>query len=198
MPAIKGTIILNQISLNQQVKNVMVIDDMPIDDTERDAFADAFRLEWLSEIPTNQRSDDWSFVGLTFLYNASAPVFSVEVPFTVGPIVGTQGSPQASQVALLISTQSVTPKPNRGRVYFPGMPESALDNDGLFTQGVADDSANFIDVLAVGFNWIDRTSRLLIARRTAQGIITATNNVTSVIGRLNPATQRRRRIGVGA
>lgn len=192
-----GTIIFNQRWQGQRIKNVTVWSNIPTTPTDRQSLADSLRGIWNSNLGSDM-SDGWSLDSVTYFYNDSAPVFSVEVPFTPGPLVGgSAGNDLPSQVALLLSTQINGPPPNRGRFYLSGMTEFANNAVGQWEQSPRDNARGMLEVWAGGVSYVTNSAFLRIARRNALGIITLSSPVETVIPRANPATQRRRRRGQG-
>lgn len=194
-----GTIILEQNCLGSRIQNVMVFTDIPTDSVGRQEVADAIYDQYNSLGISNHLHTQWDIFGVTFRYNDSLPIFSVLVPFTAGAYNGVQSSPQASQVAMLVSTQYVGATPNRGRAYFGGFAENALNNSGLFTSPAMDDFTALMEYFRDGIPWNGgaNVAQLRIARRAFDGTIATSNPVETVLAQENPASQRRRRIGQG-
>jgi len=194
-----GTIILEQRSQGSRIQNVMVFDDIPENAADRLEVADAIRQAYEDEGISVHCATSWEIFGVTFRYNATFPAFSVLVPFTGGPLNGVQSASQANQVALLVSTQFVGQTPNRGRVYFGGLAETALDNDGQFGSLAVNDFVALVEGFrdGIAYSGISGNATLRIATRSFAGTITTNNPVESVLGVTNPSTQRKRRVGVG-
>lgn len=193
-----ATIVFNQTYLNQQIRNVTVWNNFRDPEPDLQELADALRGGYTAGAQA-QLSLQWSLDSITFVFNDTAPVWSLEVPFTAGPLVGTNnGGDLMTQAALLVRTVHVGPPPNRGRVYFGGIPATALDNAGQWTAAVASTFEDMVQVWANGITTDSNQFFLRIASRDAAGIITASSAVTIAEGIENPATQRRRRIGSGA
>ena len=193
-----GTIVWNYTFHSQQVKNVMVFSNMAVGATDLQALADDARAYWVTYVApvcdNNLRLDS-----ITVVYNAGLPIYSIEVPFTSGPALGlVAGDSLPTQVALLVSTKALQAPPNRGRVFIPGIAQTH-NADGQWDQVAVDGCIAFIDALAnQGLDYLTNVAFLRIARRNVDGTIDVTAPVDQVVGHNNPATQRRRRIGVGS
>ena len=194
-----GTLILEQTSLGQRIQNVLVFTDIPTDSAGRQEVADAIYDLYNANGVSTHMHTQWEIFGITFRYNESLPIFSVLVPFTAGAYNGVQSSPMANQVSMLVSTQYVGGTPNRGRAYFGGFSEGALNNSGLFAGVALTDYTALMEAFRDGIPWDapNHLMQLRIARRSVNGTINFTNPVETVLAQENPAIQRRRRIGQG-
>jgi hypothetical protein len=192
-----ATLVLNQTWLGQQVRNVLVFSNVVVDESELRGFAESIR-GLFSTLVAGHMSASWSLDSVTFVFNETLPIYSIEVPFTSGILIGTSaGSELATQVSLLVSTKYLGAPPNKGRIYFAGLTEFALQ-DGLFPQSVVDDFADLVRGLVDGITGDAQVAFLRIARRAANGTLDTTSPVTHVIGRNIPAVIRRRRLGQGS
>lgn len=123
---------------------------------------------------------------------------TIEYNFTAGQLVGTNTNTCApNQLALLVRWTALTARPNRGRTYVAGLCVSDLGDDGRWgidatadvqswAEGMLDVSTAFTG-LAMTITRVSRTT----------GILVGSNLIDQVAALRNPATQRRRRIGVG-
>lgn len=188
-----GFMILNQVLFGEAVKNVLAFSNMAYSPDDVKEWADNFRGDWDNEL-TQYLSTSWSMDTLTFVFNPGPNQFSVEQDFSLGTLTGTVSTDALpNQTSLLVSTQYVGPRPNRGRVYFAGLGENNL-TQGLFTVAAVTAFENAVDKWAsIGVNGAAGTIFLRIARRAANGSILTSNPVDVAIGREIPATQRRRR-----
>lgn len=125
---------------------------------------------------------------------------SVEYIPTAGSIAGTNtGDGYATQVAVLVSVQGLTSKPRRARSYLAGWAETQIDLSQVNEQ-TRDAAETFIDLQSVlnagGTNPLQRVSAQW---NTSHTLVTAWNNIAGRPAKASiiPATQRRRRIGVG-
>lgn len=146
------------------------------------------------------RSNNWEFYGIDYrqVDVAGLPSFSV-VP-TAGIFVGPSGVDEVpTQICLLVSAKENVTKPNRVRTYIGGLVEDMI-LAGLFTASVRTAAETFFDLQSVlnaaGTNELQRVSAQWNLARTQ---VVAYNNVAGAAGVSSqvPATQRRRRIGVG-
>lgn len=195
-----GTIVLQQTSQNQRIANVLVWGNIPEDAAGRQSFADNLRAELVTQTWSSTKSTQWSLDSLLFVYNDSLPIFSVEVDFTGGAYVGANAAdPLPNQIALLVSTQRVGTPPNRGRIYYGGYTEASLANDGRFNTDAVNEAENLTQEFVNGIAYTGGAgiAYLRIGRRNAGGDLSITNAIETVVARGIPATQRRRRQGVG-
>lgn len=195
-----GTVVLNQRLLAQTLQNVLVFSNIPTDEPGRQSMADGLRTSFAGTIPQTERSNNWQLENVTFIYNDSLPIYSVDVDFTLGPYVGSDAANNLPlQVALLVKTAIVAAPPNRGRTYFGGLTTAAINDSAEFGSTHIQSCVDFLEDLADGISYTGGAgvAYLRIARRDAAGTIIASNPVESITGDANPATQRRRRKGVG-
>lgn len=189
-----GTVVLDQIWQGQVVQNVLVFSNFPDIEEDRQSFTDVFKGLWVAAIPESARDSGWRMNGLTFVYNDEVPIFSVSHEFTTGAIIGSSNSDTLpTTVAQLVSTQRVGTPPNRGRVYFAGHVEGHVNAVGNFDATHVDENVALIETLRDGLDYTANVAFLRIGRRLADGSLTLTSPIDSVVGRFVPATQRRRR-----
>lgn len=192
-----GTIVFNQTLLDQQVRNVTVWSNMPSDPVDMQALADALRGGWSTQF-ASFNALGWSLDSLTFSFNETAPIFSVTVPFSLGPLVGADSSdPLPTQTSLLVSTRYVGPPPNRGRVYLAGTTEVRTTN-GRYSSGILAAATALVQSWIDGVDYGNGIAFLRIARRNPDGTLLITSPAEIALAQDIPATQRSRRIGVGA
>ena len=187
--------------LAQEVRNVYYYETTvgePSDSEWKD-IVDEIRGDYVSEL-TGVLSDAWEFYGIERRRVDTAGLLSfLEVP-TAGKFTGTATADSlATQIAMLLSVKGTTTKPNRARTYLAGMTEVSL-NASLFGSGGRADAEAFIDLQAAlnagGTNPIQRVAAQWNTNHSqviAQNWISTSFAVASEV----PATQRRRRIGVG-
>ena len=124
--------------------------------------------------------------------------YSVQVGYTGGPIVGTsndQGLPTTN--ALLITLNYVGPRPNRGRVYFGGLPEGS-QVDSQWSPSTVNAFENLVQDWVNGIGPSGQLAFLRIFRRPSDVFPTYTSNPVDLVSfSLTPATQRRRRLETG-
>ena len=160
---------------------------------------DEIRADFLAELVASL-SDEWSFYGIDYRVVDTAGLLSFEALPTAGELDGTSGNDSLpTQVALLVSVKGTTTKPNRARTYLSGFQENAV-TDSLWVAGNLAAAETFIDLQSVlnaaGTNDLQRVAAQWNSSHTQ---VIATNNIAGSAskGSLVPATQRRRRIGVG-
>lgn len=143
---------------------------------------------------------EWEFYGIDYRQVDSAGLPSFSVVPTAGVLAGTNvNDSMPTQIALLVSAKENVTKPNRVRTYYAGFSE--VDTaDSLWGINIRQDLEAFFDLQSVlnaaGTNELQRVSAQWNTGHTA---VVLTNNVAGAAGvaSIVPATQRRRRIGVG-
>lgn len=193
-------VIHKQRLLLQEVRNVYYYETITGNPStsEWQDICDEIRADYLAEL--NTFSDEWSFYGIDYrvVDTAGLPSFSV-VP-TAGIWTGagtTDLSP--TQICALVSAKANTIKPNRVRTYFTGLTDGNII-DGLLPSGTRGAYEFFFDLQSVlnggGTNVLQRVSAQWNSTHTQ---VVVYNNVAGAAGVCSevPATQRRRRIGVG-
>lgn len=149
----------------------------------------------------NRLSPEWSVVSCTF-YDTDAPAGApgLEVFPTQGTQIGSNGSVGvANQTALLVSYVANGGPPFRGRVYCGGLGSDQLVSGGLWGQG----TQNGFSALATEFLTLPGSGLVDIFQvLSSSGTPTVPEGtramITGFVIRAIPATQRRRRIGVGS
>jgi hypothetical protein len=191
----KGTL------LGQQIRNTFyyITTVGEPSDAEWQVAADEIRADWVAQMAARITSS-MTLDGIDRRRVDIAGLLSFSETFTLGPIAGSNGSdPIATQVALLISNKGTTIKPNRARTYLAGFTEA----DVLVSQWLAaatNAGEAFVDLQSnlngAGANPLSRVAAQWNATRTA---VILTNDLSGAasVASVIPATQRRRRIGVG-
>lgn len=161
--------------------------------------ADEIRADFVAEMG-GFLVPEWAFYAIDYRIVDTAGLLTFEKVPTSGEYVGTSGSDSLpTQVALLVSVKGTTTKPNRTRTYMAGFSESAVV-DSLFITSVLSAGETLVDLQSVlnaaGTNELQRVAAQWNSSHTQ---VIATNNVAgdASVASLVPATQRRRRIGVG-
>lgn len=160
---------------------------------------DEIRAEYVSELQTSL-STDWQFYALDYRIVDTAGLLTFEAVPTAGPVVGSSaGEDVATQVAMLVSVKGITTKPNRARTYLAGMVSAAHANSiwGSITLGHGEDFVDFQSALNTGGT--NPLQRVAAQWNTSHTQVIVTNNIAgqASVASPVPATQRRRRIGVG-
>lgn len=187
--------------LLQEIRNVFYYETTAGEptDAEWQDIVDEIRADYLSEIPT-LLSDEYVFYGIDRRRVDIAGLLSFDEVPTLGDWTGgATAESVATQVAMLISVKGTTVKPNRARTYLGGMSIGSL-LDSLVTAGSRSAAEGFIDMQSVlnsaGTNELQRVAAQWNVNHT---LVSVTNNIAGAASRASivPATQRRRRIGVG-
>jgi hypothetical protein len=194
-------ITLKQTLLAQQVRNVFYYETTVGDpsDSEWGDVADEIRADLVSDWAPNA-VNDWSFDSIDVRRVDTAGLLSREFTPTAGALAGSSPTDSvASQICLLVSVKGTTTKPNRARSYLAGMNEDNVVNS-LVGSGTQSNGESFIDNMSAlnsgGTNPLQRVAAQWNAGHTQ---VTVTNNISGSASKASPvpATQRRRRIGVG-
>lgn len=117
---------------------------------------------------------------------------------TAGAWSGTaSGEPVPAQIAGLVSFRSSTPPPNKGRKYLAGLGENALVNGrwGPTLLGFLEDWGNAVIEIDAGLGTDPDLAAVELTG--SPPIVTSSNEFTFSSATDNPATQRRRRLGLG-
>ena len=195
MPTLRINIL--QTWQGQQCRNVIHYAGGDAVQANAQAIADQIRVLYATHM-TSRLSTTWSARGITAkeLDVVSNP--TIEYPFTSGSIAGAStGETLPSQMALLARFISYTARPNRGRMYLPGFTEgdmasgqwhtNTLSAALAFANGLLDLPTTLTLGMALTITRVDKVT----------GVLVGSNIVENVATEPIPATQRRRRIGVG-
>lgn len=194
-------VVLKSSWLNQAIRNVFYYETITGNPStsEWQDIADEIRADFLAEIAA-QLVNEFIFEGIDYrdVTSAGLPSFSV-VP-TAGTAAGSSGGDSvATQVACLVSCKAPTVKPNRARTYFGGMNDASVVQSLILagTRAAFEAFVGEMSVLnAAGTNELQRVSAQW---NTGHTMVVDYNNIAAVtpVASTVPATQRRRRIGVG-
>lgn len=187
--------------LNQECRNVYYYETQVGEpsNSEWQDIADEIRADFVSELSSTM-VEDWTFYGIDYRNVSTAGLLSFSKTPTLGDYDGTSAvEGVATQVALLVSVKGTTTKPNRARTYLTGVRHDSLV-DSLFDSSTRGSAETFIDLQSVlnaaGTNDLQRVAAQWNSGHTQ---VIASNNIAgdASVASLVPATQRRRRIGVG-
>lgn len=187
--------------LAQEIRNTFYYETTASepDNGEWQDIADEIRADFVAEWAA-QVVDDLSFYGIDRRRVDSAGLLTIPEVFTAGPIAGgAANDPLPTQIALLISNKGVTVKPNRARTYLAGLHDISV-TQGLWEAVPRAAAETFIDLQsdlnAIGTNPLQRVSAQW---NTGHTMVVDHNDLSGAasIASIVPATQRRRRIGVG-
>ena len=142
----------------------------------------------------------WSFYSIEYRRVDLVGLPSFEVFPTAGALVGGGGTdPLPTQVAMLVTVKAATQTPNKGRTYLPGFNEDSLDV-GLFgTLELSQAAVHIEQISAMNAGGPAGLHRVAAQWNSTHTQVIATNDLflLSAVANPIPATQRRRRIGVG-
>jgi len=183
----------NQTLFDKYQANVLAFDNMEEDSQWLQEFADGFR-DVANDLWDNEMVTNWFLDDLTVSFISGAQIsYSVRVPFSQGNLQGNNpggGLPAGS--SLLVSTSYVGPGPNRGRVYFSGLPET-VQGDGVWTVAVRNVFSQLVVAWRDGFNIGGVTASLQILRRPSDKFPAyVANPVQSISVERAVRSQRRR------
>lgn len=187
--------------LAQQIMNVFYYDvDDVLSSGQAQEIADTFRSAYAAAFTTNELASAWSYDAIEVRRVDLADQPTLLVAPTAGPLSGTSSTdPLPTQIALLVRGTAFTTFPRTVRTYQAGSNEAEL-NAGLFTAAFRDACVTFIETIdtmnLTGANALRVAAR--IENTEAGSVVTDFNRITDYVGIRIPATQRRRRIGVGS
>lgn len=168
-------------------------------DAEWQDVADEIRADFVAEYAPFT-SDQWNFYAIEVRRVDLAGLLSKEFFPTSGTLVGSVTSdPLPTQICLLISNKGSTTKPNRARSYLAGALDSQVDN-GLWTATRQGQGEALIDLQSnLNVAGTNPLSRVAAQWNSSHTQVIATNDLSGAVSKASqvPATQRRRRIGVG-
>jgi hypothetical protein len=186
---------------NQECRNVFyyVTSVGEPSDSEWQDIVDEIRADIVAETQASL-TDDINFYGIDRRRVDIAGLLSFsEVP-TAGIVTGGSGTDSlATQIAMLISVKGTTTKPNRARTYLPGFTEASV-TDSLFVSGQLSAGEDLVALQSnLNTGGTNPLSRVAAQWNTSHTQVIVTNDLSGAIpvGSEVPATQRRRRIGVG-
>lgn len=187
--------------LLQQVRNIFYYETITGNPSvsEWQDICDEIRADYIT-MGITKYHPNWKFFGITYREVDTQGLPSFTVNPTAGDVVGTSGTHAlATQLALLVSVKGNVTKPRNGRTYMCGFTEDAM-GDSVWGSGIITDAEGFIDDQSVlngaGTNELQRVSAQW---NTGGTQVVAFNNIAGAASKAStiPATQRRRRIGVG-
>lgn len=187
--------------LNQETRNIYYYDTTNGEPTssEWQDIVDEIRADYQNDLRP-QMSDDWEFYAIDRRRVDTAGLLSfTEIP-TAGHVIGSNATDDLpTQVAMLVSVKGDTTKPNRARTYLAGFCEdSCTESQFLIASRTAGEL--IVDAQSVlnsgGTNVLQRVSAQWNTGHTAV-IVTNFISASPSFASITPATQRRRRIGVG-
>jgi len=187
--------------LLQQIRNTFyyTTDVGEPTDAEWQTIADEIRTDFDAGMDA-VLSDEISLYGIDRRRVDSAGLLTFSETFTLGAIAGASASdPLPTQVAMLVSNKGTTVKPNRARSYLAGW-HDASTVDSIFAGGALSAAETFIDLQSdLNTGGVNPLSRVAAEWNLGHTFVVDTNPLggAASVGSAIPATQRRRRIGVG-
>lgn len=192
-------VVLNGLQLNQKMLTVLYYDAAGEAGFDWSALADAIRIEMVLNLQ-DQLTAQTSYSGITYREDILGSV-GVTVPFTSGDLVGTgAGEDNMTQGACIVRKLTGSQvRPSKGRVYQGGLSMGALNEFGLWPTSVQTALTDFWnEVVSFSFSGPVTFDMVLKASNPSAPNTQAYTNVTEMKAIGNPATQHRRRIGVGS
>jgi len=189
-------VVAKQTLYNQAVRNTFWFGGNDAVMANAQAICDGVRLAWAANL-ASALANDWSLSAFD-VYDKTIPsVPAVEILPTLGTLVGSSASePLPTTVALLCSFKAQVAPPNRNRKYLAGFWNGQVVS-GYFTTATSDAVQDWADdILALGTS-LSLAIVMEVVALDVDGTVTGGNPLTSATPRRIPATQRRRRIGVG-
>lgn len=187
--------------LLQEIRNIYYYETVVGEpsDAEWQDIVDEIRADYLAELDGSQTSDyEWYGIDRRRVDTAGLLTFQ-ELP-TAGPVPGQSATDSLpTQIAVLVSVKGTTTKPNRARTYLGGFTEAAVV-DSQVIAAIRNSCETFVDLQSVlnaaGTNELQRVAAQWNSGHTA---VIASNNIAGQASKASivPATQRRRRLGVG-
>lgn len=187
--------------LNQGIMNVYYYDvNKDLDFEEVVGVLTAFSAAYTDTQLLSSLSEDWELVGVQ-ARNVSMPDMPVLEAALTTPLKGTsQLDPLPTQVALLGLGTANTQFPRRVRTYQAGLSEGPLGSDGQFNEIIAGRMVAFLEAVD-SIETLDAQLGRVSVRLEDTGdgpVVVASNRIQVYWVSRVPATQRRRRIGVGS
>ena len=187
--------------LNQGIMNVYYYDvNKDLDFEEVASVLTSFSAAYTDSQLLTSLSEDWALVGVQ-ARNVSVPDMPVIEAALTTPLTGTsQLDPLPTQVALLGLGTANTQFPRRVRTYQAGLSEGPLGADGQFNEIIAGRMVAFLEAVD-SIEALDAQLGRVSVRLEDTGdgpVVVASNRIQVYWVSRVPATQRRRRIGVGS
>jgi len=187
--------------LNQGIMNVYYYDvNKDLDFEEVATVLTAFSTAYTDSQLLSSLSDEWALLGVQ-ARNVSEPDMPLIEAALTTPLAGTsQLDPLPTQVALLGLGTANTQFPRRVRTYQAGLSEGPLGADGQFNEIIAGRMVAFLEAVD-SIEALDAQLGRVSVRLEDTGdgpVVVASNRIQVYWVSRVPATQRRRRIGVGS
>ena len=191
-------VVLNFVLDGTVAQNVLHYQDESPATIDWTAFVDVIRADIATHIQTIL-VPSITFTGITVRLDVVGSVGQTYEP-TAGDISGTSVNDQYARVMALLVRKNAdsTVRPNRGRAYMAGVTVEHLDDAGEWDQGSRGAANNFwTDMLQISIVTGGNFDLVIKASNPTAPNTVPYNPVSGVGAQRIPATQRRRRIGVG-
>lgn len=191
-------VVLNWVLDGTVAQNVLHYQDQSPASIDWVSFADIIRADIATHIE-DTLVPSIAFTGITVREDVVGSVGQTYEP-AAGDIVGTSINDQYARVIAMLVRKNAnsTQRPNRGRVYVAGITSEHLDGAGEWDAGSrAAHNAFWLDMLDITITTGGDFAMVIKASNPTAPNTVAYNAVDSVGAQRIPATQRRRRIGVG-
>lgn len=192
--------VAKQTWLSQQVRNIFYYEVVAaLSGAQAIELADGMRASWVDSLLAVNLDNSWSLNSIDLRRVDIAGLLGDEIPFTAGSLAGTSAvDPLITQAAFLVNGKGTTTRPNQVRSYLAGCVEGLIGSDAKFISAL----------LVIGVDWADDMDSIALTGDTAvrqaakwatpsATHVTDWNPLTSYLATSIPATQRKRRIGVG-
>lgn len=185
----------------QECRNIFhYITTADLDAAQGQEVADAVRAAWVSLDDGANLVNDFTIYGINLRKVDVANLPEALYSFTSGSYSGTTTSAPGvpNQIALLVSGAAPTTFPRRVRTYLAGVSRDNIGDNGFWAAGLLADAAVWfaaMDSIAVTG---DTLLRAAVRYTGDPPVVSASNRITAYTVKANPATQRRRRIGIGS
>ncbi len=190
-------VILKQVLLGQQVRTVLHYAGGDAVQTNAQGIGDYIRSMYSTHLATSL-CNVWEMYGFSAKELDITTNPTIEYGFSAGALTGTVGTnPAPAQMALLVRWIALTAPPNRGRTYIGGLPSAGFDATGQWGTGPRAATVSWATgMLAINAAFTGLTQTITRVSKTT-GVLVGSNIVDTFLTIGNPATQRRRRQGVG-
>jgi hypothetical protein len=189
-------VVVKQQLLGQEVRNTLWFGGGDATIANAQDIVDEVADAWVDELKPSL-VDDWNLYGFDVYDKEVAGFPAVALTPTGGTIVGDSAAdPLPTQIAGLVKFTAPVAPPNRNRKYLCGFHESST-TAGLFTATVTGHMQDWADRLLDIAAATSLGITLEVVALALDGTVVGGNPLEAASVSNNPATQRRRRLGVG-
>ncbi len=191
--------VLNFSSPTGEIKNVLHYRTAALQGSDLQDATDEIQLQW-NTLCRNRFAPSVSFVSVTWREDTPGAV-GVEYFVPLSPVPGSAADNQyaAAEAAIIRKRCTDGSNPARGRMYIGGITSEAFNSVGNWGQDTIDDLVAWVEAIAQFTAGSPATvfNMLIKASNPAAPNTNAYNIVDTIQGIVRPATQRRRRRGIG-